>query len=95
MNLVGKWRKLSTERCAETYPEEVVFHPNGTYGGTQDPASPFHSLWDVGTYEVAGPDQVRISTANDAKIVYRAVMSGDGVTFTDPSGCRFQYRRET
>lgn len=95
MNLVGRWRKVSSDRCAEAYPDELELRPDGTYGGTKDPSSPLQSLWDVGTYELLEPHQVRLSTANDAEIVYRVAASGDTLTLIDPGGCRFEYRRQS
>jgi hypothetical protein len=93
MELVGHWRKVTEDRCAQSYPDALELRPDGTYRGAMDPASPRHPLWDVGSYAPEGKDAVRISTANDARIRYTVTDQGDTLTFTDPSGCRIQYRR--
>lgn len=94
MELIGRWRKVTPERCAQAYPDSVELRPDGTYSGAMDPGSRYHPRWDVGTWAEAGTDAVRMSTANDARVIYGVSWNGDTLTFTDPQGCRVQYRRQ-
>lgn len=95
MELSGHWHKVTGDRCAEPYPDELELRPGGTYRGAKAPGSRSHPLWDVGTYAAEGEGTVRISTANDARIAYGVTLEGDTLTFTDPQGCRVQYRRRS
>ena len=90
--LVGTWRKITVSRCSRVYPDDLRFDGNGLLFGRQETAGAF-ALWDAGTFEVAGPGTIRISTANDAVVAYAAVLRDDVLTFTDPDGCEFSYRR--
>jgi hypothetical protein len=94
MELSGSWRKMTEERCAEVYPDVLELNPDGTYRGTMDPSSPYHPVWDVGSYAPADADGVVISTANDAQIRYDVSQQGDTLTFTDARGCQVRYRRQ-
>lgn len=90
MQIVGTWRKTTDDPCAARYPDELEFTDRGVYTGRAAGGLP---LWDAGGYEVLEGGRVRISTANDAEIPYRFSLAGDTLTFTDPEGCRFGYRR--
>ena len=50
-------------------------------------------LWDQGRWQVTGPGQMSLSPANDEVVTYAYSLSDGTLTFTDPSGCRFSYRR--
>src|SRR5215213_6843159 len=63
--IVGEWEKISRTACGEIYPDSIRFQKNNLYFGRKDPPGTF-TQWDVGTYEVVGPEQINISTANDA-----------------------------
>jgi hypothetical protein len=91
--LVGNWTKITRSECSAIYPDRLQFSDNGLYAGQKDPPGSF-TLWDSGSWEISGPEQIRISTANDAVIAYRFRQSGDILHFTDPDGCEFEYRRE-
>lgn len=91
--LVGSWVKMTRSECSAAYPDRLRFAENGLYEGEKDPPGTF-TLWDVGTWELVGTEQIRISTANDAVISYRLTQSGDTLRFVDPDGCEFEYRRQ-
>ena len=90
--IVGSWEKVSRTVCDEIYPDRISFQENGLYFGLKDPPDTF-TKWDVGTYEIIGPDQINISTANDAIVTYRFAIANDTLTFVDFDTCRFRYRR--
>ena len=92
--LVGNWEKITRSACSQVYPDRIQFQEGKLYSGQKDPPGTF-TQWDVGTYEVVGPKQIKISTANDAIITYEFSISNDVLTFEDPSGCEFKYRRVT
>jgi hypothetical protein len=93
VQLRGVWHKTSRSQCAEQYPDRLDIREGGLYFGQKDPAGSF-TQWDAGTWEVAGPEQVKMSTANDAVLSYNFLLAGDVLTFTDPQGCEIQYRRQ-
>ncbi len=92
IQLAGKWAKTTTSSCSRKYPAQIEFQARGLYTGTTDPPGEF-TWWDVGTWEAAGSGQVKLSTANDAVIAYKYSISGNVVTFADPDGCEFKYRK--
>ena len=91
MSLVGKWKKVSTAQCDKAYPNEIEFFERPRYLAKKGPGQGF-IYWDAGGYEVVGKNEVKISTATDAQILYRFSLSGDLLTFVDSDGCEFQYR---
>lgn len=90
--LVGNWEKITDSTCSQTYPDTIQFQERGFYFGQNEPPGTF-TQWDVGTFEVVGPDQIEISTANDAIVTYKFSMAEDVLAFTDPDGCEYKYRR--
>jgi hypothetical protein len=90
--LTGEWQKTTACSCDELYPDHLIFQDNGIYFGRRDPPGSF-TTWDAGKYEVVGPEQVRLSTANDAIIPYRYSLIGDELTFEDGEKCVFRYQR--
>lgn len=90
--LAGKWEKLSTEPCSRKYPARIEFQDRRLYAGTADTPGEF-TWWDAGTWELSGEGQVKLSTATDAVIAYKYSISANVVTFTDPDGCEFKYRK--
>ena len=90
-SLIGKWQKATASSCADRYPTDLEFLPNGLYRGTKEPGE--FSWWDVGNYQVLEPGRVAISTANDSGIVYTFSISEHVLTFTDEVNCQFQYRQ--
>jgi hypothetical protein len=92
--LVGNWEKITHPACSDVYPDRIQFQEGELYSGQKDPSGTF-TQWDVGTYKIASPRQIKISTANDAIITYEFSVSDDVLTFIDPDGCEFKYRRVT
>jgi hypothetical protein len=90
--LVGHWEKITQSACSQAYPLRLHFQVNGLYFGQTEPSGGY-TVWDAGTYEVVGPDEVQLSTANDAIIGYRFSLGPEQLTFVDGAGCRFDYRR--
>ena len=76
--LVGAWRKTSSDACAETYPDEIEFFEH-RFLGRKGPGQSF-VRWDVGAYEVHGPDEIRIATATDERVAYEFSVEGNELT---------------
>ncbi|MGH3024045.1 MAG: hypothetical protein ACRDNI_10345 [Gaiellaceae bacterium] len=89
--LQGAWRKTTSEACAEAYPDEIEFFEH-RFLGRKGPGQGF-VRWDVGGYEVSGPDEIRVATATDERVAYEFSVEGDELTFVDPEGCRVTYAR--
>jgi photosystem II stability/assembly factor-like uncharacterized protein len=92
MRLAGKWKKVSSKPCDQSYPDEIEFSERPRYLARKGPGQGY-ICWDAGDYEIMGTDQLKLSTATDAQVLYRFAISGDSLTFTDPDGCEFNYRR--
>jgi hypothetical protein len=92
--IVGNWEKISPSTCDELYPDNIRFQENGLYFGHKNPPGTF-TQWDVGTYEIVGPDRINISTAYDAIVAYRFAISNGTLTFVDSADCQFRYRKIT
>lgn len=90
--LVGDWEKITHSRCSEVYPDRIQFREGGLYDSQKDPPGTF-TLWDVGTYEIASAEQIKISIANDAIVTYKFSASNNALRFVDPNGCEFKYRK--
>jgi len=89
---IGTWEKITDLLCSQVYPTLIEFHKNGLYSGTG--AQPGRSPgWDIGTWNIVSPNQVKISTAHDAIITYEFSFSDDILTFVDPDGCEFKYQK--
>jgi hypothetical protein len=93
--LVGSWEKSTRAACDEIYPEQLRFTERGIYFGKSEEtaASRYHPVWDAGRYEIIDAHHVKLSTSNDAEIVYDFTASPDLLTFKDKDGCEFKYRR--
>ena len=89
--VVGKWRKTSTEKCSENYPDQLEFKANGLYSGWNEDKSRPIPLWDRGEYKILPGNKIRISTANDANIIYQYTLTKNSLTFVDANGCKFSY----
>jgi hypothetical protein len=89
--LTGRWTKATASTCADRYPDHLEFRDPNLYAGRKQDGG--FTVWDVGTWEVADPTHVAISTANDAVIRYRFSRTPDALTFVDDQGCEFSYRR--
>jgi hypothetical protein len=91
MDLRGRWRKETDEPCAAQYPVEIEFK-EATYLAAKGPEQGFIT-WDAGIYRVEPEDRVLVSTATDELVPYQYDEEGERITFTDPGGCQFSYRR--
>jgi hypothetical protein len=89
-SIEGRWRKATATPCSARYPEELEFDGRGIYTGR---GNGDFVVWDAGGWEMLDDGRVRISTANDAEVPYRFTLVGDRLTFHDPEGCEFAYRR--
>lgn len=92
--LLGRWLKAAGLRCADQYPDRLEFLPPGIYRGAKETAQAF-TVWDAGSWHVLDARHVRLSTANDAEIIYEFALEGHRLAFVDPDGCAFEYVRET
>lgn len=90
--LVGNWEKITDSTCSQVYPDMIQFQERGLYSGQMTQPGTF-TQWDVGTYEVIGHKQIKLSTANDAVVTYEFAISKDVLKFVDASKCEFSYRR--
>jgi hypothetical protein len=90
-DLIGKWKKISTAKCDETYPDGLEFF-EATYLGKKGQGQRF-IWWDAGGYQVIAADRVKIEIATDEQVVYRFSISENVLTFVDREGCEFKYRR--
>lgn len=94
MDLAGTWLKIDSAPCAATYPAHLRLDPNGLYFGSTEPPGEF-TLWDSGTWTLTAPGKLALSTATDAVVSYGYSNDDQVLTFTDASGCRFGYRRDS
>jgi hypothetical protein len=94
VSLIGRWIKLSRVECAEAYPDEIEFF-EATYLGRKGRSGQRFIVWDAGGYEVTRPGHVTIEVATDEQVPYSFSIAGTVLTFVDPEGCRFEYRRVT
>lgn len=92
--IIGNWEMITYSECSQVYPDTIQFHGEGLYFGQKDPPGSF-TQWDVGTFEIIGSKQVKISIANDAIVTYEFSIMNDVLTFIDPYGCKYSYRRMT
>jgi hypothetical protein len=78
--LVGRWRKKEASSGASRYPDEVEFFRDGTYRAASEGK---RSDWDEAAFDVVGPEHLRVHTAWDRKVRYRASLDGDLLTIDD------------
>ncbi len=90
--LPGNWHRNGQEHCAAGYAEHLHLQSNGLYSGSSEPAGTF-TWWDQGTWKLQAPGKLALSTANDEVVTYTYSLNDGTLTFTDPAGCRFSYRR--
>jgi hypothetical protein len=77
--------------CDRKYPDEIEFR-EATFLARKGPDQGF-VIWDAGGYQVVGPESVKIEIATDEQVVYPFTLADDVITFVDPDGCAFRYRR--
>jgi hypothetical protein len=90
--LLGNWRRISEQTCAQDYPESLEFREYGNY------LAPMRDdvfwIWQSGEYELVEPGIIRIQSANDAMLRYRMEIDDSGaLSFEDDAGCRIRYER--
>jgi len=90
--LPGTWRMTEQVPCAAGYAAHLRLEDGGLYFGGTEPAGGF-TLWDQGRWQETAPGQMALSTANDEVVTYAYSLIDGTLTFTDPSGCSFSYRR--
>lgn len=93
IRFIGLWIRITNLPCSMGYPTQIEFRKNGLYWGTGSKSAPSPG-WDVGTWQLASLSEVKISTAHDAIMTYKFSLKNDLLTFIDPAGCEFKYRRE-
>ena len=91
--MVGTWKKVTTDACADKYPETMTFS-TGTYRGARGPKQGFVS-WDAGIYRLEDAQTLVVGTATDELVNYRITLHADRFEFTDADGCRVTYRRDS
>ena len=91
--LVGTWRKETTDACSSSYPDELELHAGGRYDGRMHAGAREHPRWDVGTYRLLDDGRLGISQSHGGLGRYAFALAGDRLTLTDESGCTFAYRR--
>jgi len=89
--LFGNWEKITRSTCSRIYPDTIQFQKGGLYFGQKDTPGTF-TQWDVGSFEVAGNKQIKISIANDAIVTYEFSILNDVLMFIDQDGCQYSYR---
>lgn len=92
--LPGTWRMSEQAPCAAGYAAHLRFEVGGLYFGSTEPAGGF-TWWDQGRWQVPAAGQVALSTANDEVVTYAYSLIDGTLTFTDPSGCSFSYKRSS
>jgi hypothetical protein len=95
--ILGNWIKIHHTECSRRYPARLEFRENGVYLVylEDNDTTKERPLWDGGEYEIISESQIRISTANDAKLTYNFSISKSGggrtLIFLDSQGCKFLY----
>ena len=90
--LVGGWQRNAAPPCAARYPVRWQVAANGLYTGQAETAGEF-TTWDSGTWRVREPGRLALSVASDEVVTYGYSLVGELLSFTDPQGCSFSYRR--
>jgi hypothetical protein len=91
--LHGRWRRVSTDACAQRYPVDLTVGPGSRYAGTRADDQGM-VVWDAGTARMPDEATLTMSTASDEVVHYRLVVeSADRFTVTDPEGCAVTYER--
>jgi hypothetical protein len=91
--LLGRWKKITDTKCSKIYPDDLEFMEMGMYIGKKAQETTMHPYWDAGTYQILNKDQVKISTANDAQVIYNFSITDSTLIFMSADKCEFKYRR--
>jgi len=100
--IIGKWSKISFSSssssspqsdCSSIYPDDLEFKNGGIYRGFKGINKNEFTVWDAGSYEILSTEQIKISTANDAEIVYTFSIKNNTLNFLDKNKCQFQYQK--
>ena len=103
--IIGKWSKISfspsssssssspQSDCSSIYPDDLEFKNGGIYRGFKGINKNEFTVWDAGSYEILSREQIKISTANDAEIVYTFSIKDNILNFLDKNKCQFQYQK--
>ena len=62
--LAGRWKKVTTDPCADKYPQGITFAAS-TYRGSRGQGQGM-VWWDAGIYRVEGPDTLVLSVASSS-----------------------------
>jgi hypothetical protein len=77
--LVGCWRKRESSEGSR-FPDKVQFFADGTYRASSVGR---RSNWDEASFDVLTGGQLRMQTATDRKVTYRADVSQERLTVQD------------
>jgi hypothetical protein len=91
--LLGRWKKITDTKCSKIYPDYLEFTDMGMYTGKREQETTVHPYWDAGTYQILNEDQVKISTANDAQVIYNFSIIDGTLIFMSADKCEFKYLR--
>jgi hypothetical protein len=91
--LLGRWKKITNTKCSEIYPDDLEFMDKDIYVGRKGQEAVKLSYWDTGAYQILTDDQVKISAANDAEVIYKFSISANTLTFMDKDRCEFRYQK--
>jgi hypothetical protein len=92
-SIIGKWTKISKTECSMIYPDDLEFQDGGIYRGYKGINKNEFTVWDAGSYEILSREQIKISTANDAEIIYTFSITDNILNFLDKDNCQFQYQK--
>jgi hypothetical protein len=91
--IIGKWSKISHSECSSIYPDDLEFKDDRIYRGFKGINKNEFTIWDAGSYEILSSEQIKISTANDAEIIYTFSIKDKILNFLDQNTCKFQYQK--
>ncbi|HSF49986.1 MAG TPA: hypothetical protein VLA74_04420 [Nitrososphaeraceae archaeon] len=93
--IIGKWTKITNSECSNLYPDNLEFKERGIYRGFKGLDKKEFTIWDAGSYEIIDNNQMKISTANDAEILYNFSIHDNTLEFLDENRCKFRYQKES
>ncbi len=92
-NLIGQWRRTTSEQCARIYPGKIEFLSTGVYLTLSDDEGDQAQLWQSGDFELRSSNTIAIQTANDAMRTYDVKLVNKVLIFVDSNGCKISYLR--